>query len=64
LKEKHVEQLKPRWQKLNTMVQKFAGCYKSVDHLKKSSELENDILVKTNEIYFKNTGKEFKHDYA
>jgi len=59
LKEKPVGQLKPWWQKLNIMVQKFAGCYKSADHLKKSGESKNDILVKVNKIYFKDIG-EFK----
>ncbi|KAJ1401174.1 putative glutathione S-transferase [Sesbania bispinosa] len=53
LEERKEGQLKSRWQKLNTIVQKFSGCYKQACNVKQSGSPETDIMATAYEIYMK-----------
>jgi hypothetical protein len=44
-REKEHSQLKSRWHRINSHIQKFIGCYKQAVHGKKSGTSEKEILI-------------------
>ncbi|RZC20168.1 hypothetical protein D0Y65_006848 [Glycine soja] len=59
LRKKVVNQLKSRWQKINLSVQKFKGHFNQVISLKKSSCLDNDVMLNTYVIWKEDEGSDF-----
>ncbi|XP_058762248.1 glutathione S-transferase T3-like [Vicia villosa] len=50
-REKLKGQLKCRWHRINSLVQKFVGCYKQAVNGKKSGTSENDIMAAANAFF-------------
>jgi hypothetical protein len=63
-REKEHGQLKSRWHRINSRVQKFVGCYKQAVHGKKSGTSEKDILINAHAFYTQDMGEPFNLEYA
>ncbi|KAK2427234.1 glutathione S-transferase T3 [Trifolium repens] len=62
-REKEQSQLKSRWHRINSRVQKFVGCYKQVVHRKKSGTSEKEILINAHAFYAQDMGEPFNLEY-
>ncbi|XP_058726667.1 glutathione S-transferase T3-like [Vicia villosa] len=63
-REKLKGQLKCRWHRINSLVQKFVGCYKQAVNGKKSGTTENDIMAAANALFAQDQGTTFNLEYA
>ncbi|XP_058725479.1 uncharacterized protein LOC131596753 [Vicia villosa] len=63
-REKLKEQLKCRLHRINSLVQKFVGCYKQAVNGKKSGTSENDIMAVANAFFAQDQGTTFNLEYA
>ncbi|XP_058747117.1 glutathione S-transferase T3-like [Vicia villosa] len=63
-REKLKGQLKFRWHRINSLVQKFVGCYKQAVNGKKSGTSENDVMAATNAFFAQDQGTTFNLEYA
>ena len=53
-------QLKSRWNRIYSPVQKFNGCYKQADKHRRNESSEKDILDDAHMIYSQDTSKKFE----
>ncbi|XP_058742224.1 glutathione S-transferase T3-like [Vicia villosa] len=63
-REKLKGQLKCRWHRINSLVQKFVGCYKQAVNGKKSGTSKNDIMAAANAFFAQDQGTTFNLEYA
>lgn len=63
-KARGVSQIKSRWHKLNSIVQKFVECYTLAFQNKKSDSSESVIMGDAYAIYYQDVGEQFKLEFA
>lgn len=59
-----VSQIKSRWLKLNSIIQKSERCYKAAFEKKKSGSSEYDIRQDAYTLYYQDEGENFKLEFA